>query len=100
MRRSAWAALLLSAAVVAAALVEPRAFRAAFVHAHNLLALAIWVVLFRRGKRLALSLVPVIVVLIGAGLLGSGALLGGRAVAVPGSAPAAAREPEPARVAA
>ena len=73
-RRSAWLALLLVAAVSAAALAAPGAFRLAFVQAHNLVAIAIWIFLFRRRVRHAW--LPVIMILVGAALLGSGVLLG------------------------
>jgi len=51
----------------------PRAFRIALVHGHNLVAVAIWLWLFRRGNRLVW--LPVGIVLGGAALLGSGALI-------------------------
>ena len=73
-RRSAWLALLLVAAIGATALAAPGAFRLAFVQGHNLMAIAIWLLLFRRGLRRAR--LPVALVLVGAALLGSGALLG------------------------
>lgn len=63
------AAVLIAAATLAA----PRAFRLAFVHGHNLVAIAIWLLLFRRRVRLAWPLAALIVA--GAGLLASGALL-------------------------
>lgn len=44
------------------------------LHGHNLIAVAIWALLFRRAGRL--GWLPVAMVLVGAGLLASGALLG------------------------
>ena len=73
-RRSAWPAMVLVAAVVAFSLGQPRWFRLVFVQAHNLVAIAIWLLLLRRGQRLVW--LPVAVVLLGAALLGSGILLG------------------------
>jgi hypothetical protein len=66
-------ALAGAAAVAILSLAEPRLFRLVFVHAHNLMAIAIWVLLFRRGVRRAW--IPVAVVLVGAALLSSGLLL-------------------------
>ena len=72
-RRSAWVSLAAAFVVGALSLVEPRALRAALVYGHNLIAIAIWLLLFRRGGRW--SLLPVTAILLGATLLGSGALL-------------------------
>jgi hypothetical protein len=55
------------------ALVAPRPCRLAALHGHNLVALVVWLTLFRRGWRLAL--VPVAIALAGGGVLASGALL-------------------------
>ena len=73
-RRFAWLALLLAGAVAATSLMAPDAFRLGFVQAHNLVAIALWILLFRRGIRHAW--LPVLIVLGGGALLGSGALLG------------------------
>lgn len=61
-------ALVLAAATVA--LCWPRAFRLAYLHAHNLIALAVWPLFFRsRLKLLSLLRVPI---LLAAGLLATG----------------------------
>jgi len=69
-----WVALLAAVALAAFAIGAPRVFRMALLHGHNLVAVAIWVVLFRRGWRLAW--LPVAVVLTGAAALASGVALG------------------------
>ena len=69
-----WAALAAATALAAFAIGAPRAFRMALLHGHNLLAVAIWVFLFRRGWRLAW--LPVAIVLGGAATLASGIALG------------------------
>ena len=63
------AALLLGAFAIAA----PRLWQQLLLHGHNLIAVVLWLLLFRRGWRLAL--VPVALILGGAALLASGALL-------------------------
>ena len=73
-RRAALAALALAVVVALGSLAEPRGFRLAFLHGHNLLAIAIWLVLFRR--RGGLSWLPLFLVLTGGACLASGALLG------------------------
>jgi hypothetical protein len=73
-RLRAWAAVAAALGLGTFALVTPRLARLALLHAHNLVALVVWLVLFRRGRRLAL--VPVGIALAGAGVLASGALLG------------------------
>jgi hypothetical protein len=65
---------IVALAIAAGSLLEPRAFRLIFLQAHNLFAIAIWLLLFRR--RLARACIPVAMVLVGATLLASGALLG------------------------
>ena len=55
------------------ALVAPRQCRLVLLHGHNLVALVVWLALFRRGR---LALVPVAIALAGGLLLASGALLG------------------------
>jgi hypothetical protein len=67
-------ALVAAAGVAALAIGAPAPFRIALLHGHNLMAVAIWALLFRRGGRL--GWLPVAMVLVGAGLLASGALLG------------------------
>ena len=69
------AAIALGAAVALAVLAVgwPRAFRVALVHGHNLVAVAIWLWLFRRGNRLVW--LPVAIVLGGAAVLASGVLV-------------------------
>jgi hypothetical protein len=66
-------ALAVAAAVAAFAIGAPASFRIALLHGHNLIAVAVWALLFRRGGRL--GWLPVAVVLVGAALLASGALL-------------------------
>jgi len=70
----AWAAVVAAAALGAFALGAPRLCRLVLLHGHNLVAIAVWLALFRRGRRLAL--VPVALVLAGGAALASGALLG------------------------
>jgi len=73
-RWTAWASLAAALAVGTLALRAPRELRVGLVQAHNVVAIGIWLLLFRRGGRR--SLIPVAVILLGASLLGSGALLG------------------------
>ena len=73
-RWTAWGALAAALVVGVLALAVPRELRIGLVQGHNLVAVAIWLLLFRRGARRAL--VPVAVIVLGAGLLASGALLG------------------------
>jgi hypothetical protein len=68
-----WWVLAAAAGVAAAAVGAPRPFRMILLHGHNLLALVIWLVLFRRRGRLIW--VPAAAMLIGAALLASGRLL-------------------------
>ncbi|HVT09116.1 MAG TPA: hypothetical protein VHO67_16765 [Polyangia bacterium] len=63
------AALLLGAVAIAA----PRLWQQLLLHGHNLIAVVLWLLLFRRGWRLAL--VPVALILGGVALLASGVLL-------------------------
>lgn len=72
-RRRGWLALAGALAVTALAVVWPRAAGIALVHGHNLIAVALWVWLFRRTDRLVW--LPVAIVLAGAALLGSGLLI-------------------------
>jgi hypothetical protein len=65
--------LIVAVLIAGAALAAPRAFRLAFVHGHNLVALAIWVLLFRRTLSRAWPVVVLAVV--GAAVLASGILL-------------------------
>jgi hypothetical protein len=73
-RRATWVVATVAGAIAAASLIEPRAFRVVFLQAHNLAAIAIWLLLFRRGIERAW--IPVALVLVGTALLASGALLG------------------------
>jgi hypothetical protein len=73
-RRAVPVVLALAVVVALGSLAEPRGFRLAFLHGHNLLAIAIWLLLFRRQGGTAW--LPVLLVLTGGGLLTSGALLG------------------------
>ena len=68
------AVLAAGAGIAALAIGAPAPFRLALLHGHNLIAVAVWALLFRRGGRL--GWLPVAIVLAGAGLLASGALLG------------------------
>jgi hypothetical protein len=67
-------ALAVTAGVAGFAIGAPASFRLALLHGHNLIAVAVWALWFRRGGRL--GWLPVAMVLVGAGLLASGALLG------------------------
>jgi len=69
-----WAALVMAAGLAALAIGAPLTFRMALMHGHNLIAVGIWLFLFRRGWRLAW--LPVAIVLCGATALASGAALG------------------------
>jgi hypothetical protein len=71
----AWAVLAGAGALAAFAIAAPRTFRMALLHGHNLVAIAIWLVVFRRRWRLAW--LPVTIALAGAA-----ALAGGLAVAL------------------
>ena len=71
----AWAVLAGAGALAAFAIAAPRTFRMALLHGHNLIAVIIWLVVFRRQWRLAW--LPVAIVLAGAA-----ALAGGIAVAM------------------
>ena len=73
-RWTGWGALAAALAVGVLAVRAPRELRIGLVQGHNLVAVAIWLLLFRRGARR--SLIPVAAILLGAGMLGSGALLG------------------------
>jgi hypothetical protein len=70
-RRTVVLALVLAIAVAIASLAEPRLFRVVFMHAHNVVALAIWATLFRRRSFRAAA-PPLALVLLGTVLLGSG----------------------------
>ena len=72
-RGRAWSAAAAAFAVAAFAVGAPRVFRMALLHGHNLIAVVIWLALFRPRGRLVW--LPVAIVLGGAGLLASGALL-------------------------
>ena len=60
-------------AISAAAWFAPIVFRLVFVQAHNLIAIAIWLAVFRR--RLRGAWIPLTFIVVGAGALASGALL-------------------------
>ncbi|WP_437976860.1 hypothetical protein WMF11_06780 [Sorangium sp. So ce295] len=72
----AWRRVALAAAAAvalsAAALAAPRGFRLVLAHAHNLVALALWLALFRRRVRAVAW--PLGLVLAGTALLASGAM--------------------------
>jgi hypothetical protein len=69
----AWTTVATATALATFAIAAPRLWQLILLHGHNLVAVLLWLVLFRRGWRLAL--VPVALVLGGAALLASGALL-------------------------
>jgi hypothetical protein len=71
----AWVVLACAGALAAFAIGAPRTFRMALLHGHNLVAVAIWLVVFRRRWRL--TWLPVAIALAGAA-----ALAGGAAVAI------------------
>ena len=68
-----WGAVAAAALLATFAIAAPRLWQLVLLHGHNLIAVLLWVVLFRRGWRLAV--VPVALVLGGAALLASGVLL-------------------------
>lgn len=72
-RRRAIPVTVAAVFVGVAALGAPHAFRLAFVHGHNLVAILLWVLLFRRCRSLAWPVVALIIV--GASVLASGVLL-------------------------
>jgi hypothetical protein len=72
-RRVSALAIAMALLIAGLSLAEPHPFRLILAHAHNLMALFIWLVLFRRSLRVAW--LPVVLVLIGGGWLASGALL-------------------------
>jgi hypothetical protein len=65
-----WLVLAVTIGLAAIAVGAPRPFRMVLMHGHNLLAIVIWLVLFRRSGRLVW--VPVAAMLLGAALLASG----------------------------
>lgn len=68
-----WAVVAVAAALAAFAVGAPRMWRLLLLHGHNLIAIVIWLVIFRRGWRLAV--VPVALALGGGAALASGAFL-------------------------
>ncbi|MES1204985.1 MAG: hypothetical protein ABUS79_03530 [Pseudomonadota bacterium] len=68
-----WAAVAAAALLATFAIAAPRLWQMILLHGHNLVAILLWVLLFRRGWRLAL--VPVALGLGGGALLASGVLL-------------------------
>ena len=68
-----WAAVVAAVLLGTFAIAAPRLWQMILLHGHNLVAVLLWLVLFRRGRRLLLF--PVALVLGGAALLASGALL-------------------------
>jgi hypothetical protein len=77
--RSAWTArgwgtLAVALAIAAFAAGAPSVWRLVLLHGHNLIAIVVWLVMFRRGGRL--TIVFVALALAGGALLASGALLG------------------------
>jgi hypothetical protein len=73
-RWTGWGMVAAALVVAVLALGAPREVRIALLQGHNLVAVGIWLLLFRRGARR--GWIPVAVILLGASLLGSGALLG------------------------
>jgi hypothetical protein len=75
--RRGWVALAAAAGLAVVAVSAPRPFRMILLHGHNLLAVGIWLILFRRqGPGRRLMWVPAAAVLVGAVVLTSGRLLG------------------------
>lgn len=72
--RRGWFVLVVALGLASLAVAAPRTFRMILLHGHNLLAVVLWLVLFRRGGRLVLA--PVGAIALGAGLLASGCALG------------------------
>jgi len=72
-RWRAWLVFAGAIAVAALAVAWPRAFRAVFIHGHNLIAVVVWAWLFRRGNRLVW--LPVGIVLLGATVLATGTMI-------------------------
>lgn len=64
-------ALLVLAAATRAALLHPELARLVFVHAHNAIALVLWVYLYARRKS---AIVPLVLVFVAAAVLASGVL--------------------------
>jgi hypothetical protein len=71
--RRGWAAVTAAVGLGVFALRAPHLFRLALLHGHNLVALILWLALFRRGR---LAFVPVAIALVGGVALASGALVG------------------------
>ena len=72
-RPRGWLVLAAAAALAAFAVGAPRSCRMVLLHGHNLLAVAIWLLLFPRGRRLAW--LPVSLILAGGVALASGVLI-------------------------
>jgi hypothetical protein len=73
LRAASALAVGMAAIIAGVALVEPYAFRLILAHAHNVVAIVIWLLLFRRSLRIAW--LPALLVLTGGALLASGVLL-------------------------
>jgi hypothetical protein len=71
--RRGWLALTAAVVLAGFAVGAPRPFRMVLLHGHNLLAVVLWLVLFRRSSRFIWA--PLVMMLAGALLLGSGCLL-------------------------
>ncbi len=71
--RRGWLVLAAAGGLAVAAVAAPRPFRMTLLHGHNLVALVIWLILFRRRGRLVW--VPAVAISLGAALLVSGRLI-------------------------
>jgi hypothetical protein len=69
----AWGVLTAAVGLAVVAIGAPRLSRLALLHGHNLVALIVWLALFRRSR---IALVPVAIALAGGAALASGALFG------------------------
>ncbi|HXU60452.1 MAG TPA: hypothetical protein VN962_02035 [Polyangia bacterium] len=72
--RRGWLVLVAALGLASLAVAAPRPFRMVLLHGHNLVAVVLWLVLFRRGRRLIVA--PIAAIVLGAGLLASGCALG------------------------
>jgi hypothetical protein len=68
--RRGWVVLAATLGLAALAVGAPRTFRMLLLHGHNLIAVALWLTLFRRGGRLIW--IPAAMMLVGALVLASG----------------------------
>jgi len=73
-----WVVLVAALGLASVAVAAPRPFRMMLLHGHNLVAVVLWLALFRRGGRLIVTpiVAPVAAIVLGALLLASGCALG------------------------